>query len=69
MATEQEAIDALIHTLNNANHTIERVGAAEGLGIAGGERARAELIKVLTTARHAEVRAAAAKALGRATHR
>lgn len=69
MATNQEALDALIDALYNGSHAAVRAGAAEGLGIIGGERARAVLIKAITDGSHAEVRAAAAKALGLATHR
>lgn len=69
MATNQEALDALIDTLHNGSHVVERVGAAEGLGIIGGQHVRAVLIKAMADASHSEVRAAAAKALGQATLR
>lgn len=66
MATNQEAIDALINVLENGSISTERAGAAEGLGAIGGERVRAVLIKAMTEDSHSEVRAAAAKALGQA---
>lgn len=69
MATNQEALDALIDALYNGSHVPVRVAAAEGLGFIGGEAVRAVLIKAIKDGSHAEVRAAAAKALGMATHR
>lgn len=69
MASQQEAFDTLTKTLHNEASPLVRAGAAEGLGIIGGEAARAELIKALTQAASPEVRAAAAKALGQASLR
>ncbi len=69
MASENDALSALIKTLTEANSTELRAAAAEGLGIAGGPEARAHLIKVLNGPASTELRAAAARALGVATHR
>ncbi|OAN31156.1 hypothetical protein A4V15_14210 [Pseudomonas oryzihabitans] len=44
-----------------------RIGAVEGLGYAGGEHAREALVKIMGGDQHGSpLRAAAAKALGRA---
>lgn len=69
MASEAEALRRLVQILDTPVSAALRVAAIEGLGIAGGEVARAHLIRMLDQPASVEVHAAAARALGRATHR
>ncbi|HEJ4808993.1 TPA: HEAT repeat domain-containing protein [Pseudomonas aeruginosa] len=60
-----QIISDLIDALENAPHVEARLGAARGLGEAGGDRAINALRTALKEAPRAEVRGAAAHALGR----
>jgi len=68
MHTPKDAIDTLIHILQSNTIALSvRGAAAEGLGFAGGQEARAALTRILMANDQAlEVRAAAARALGHA---
>lgn len=69
MASAQTCIQKLIDVAKSASNGSEiRVGAIEGLGYAGGAKAREALKDILShTPNGASIRAAAATALGRAS--
>jgi len=69
MASKQDAIDALIELLRNGKNGEDRAGAAAGLGVVGGDVARAELIAALAKAKTSVERGAIATALGHAALR
>ncbi|MFX1767993.1 hypothetical protein PWP93_36600 [Paraburkholderia sp. A1RI-2L] len=69
MANERLAINTLIVVMKSNEYALSvRMGAAEGLGYAGGIEAREALIKVVQSDSYSnDLRAAAATALGRAS--
>lgn len=69
MASKQDTIDAIVDLLHNGKNGTDRAGAAAGLGVIGGDAARAELMAALKKAKTSEERGAIATALGHATLR
>ncbi len=69
MASEQDAVAALVKMMNGTSNIELRMAAAEGLGYAGGPDARAHLIKMMNGTSNIELRRAAALALGWAAQR
>lgn len=68
---DSSTVSALVDIMKSTAYPTEvRLGAIEGLGLAGGQLARKALLEVAkSTAYSTPMRAAAAAALGRATAR